>query len=236
VPDSLGHIAALWRYPVKSMRGESVPRLTVDARGVVGDRFFALRDSTGKLGSGKTNKRFRQIEGLLDFVATTVDGAVVIRFPDGRAMAAADPAIDRALSAACGIDVVLERETDAPHRDSSPLHLLSEASLAWLRDRLPDAAIDQRRFRPNLVVALAAADGQVEQSWIGRSIAVGDTLVIKIAEPTVRCVMVTQPQAELGAAPLILRRLTRDNDASFGVYAEVLRPGSVHCGDALRFV
>lgn len=236
MPDSLGHIAALWRYPVKSMRGENVPRLTVDACGVVGDRFFALRDSAGKLGSGKTNKRFRQIEGLLDFVATTIDGAVHIRFPDGRMMAAEDQAIDRALSATCGIDVVLERETDAPHRDSAPLHLLSEASLAWLRERLPEASIDQRRFRPNLVVALDPASGRAEQGWIGRSIAIGDTLVIKIAAPTVRCVMVTQPQAELSAAPLILRRLTRDNAASFGVYAEVLQPGSVRRDDPLRFV
>lgn len=236
MPDSLGHVTALWRYPVKSMRGETVPGLDVETHGVVGDRFFALRDRAGRLGSGKTNKRFRQIEGLLDFVATTVDGAVVIRFPDGRAMAADDPAIDRALSAACGTEIVLARETDTPHRDSSPVHLLSEASLAWLRDRLPDAAIDQRRFRPNLVVALDPASGLAEQGWIGHRLAIGDALVIRITKPTVRCVMVTQPQAELGAAPAILRQLTRDNSTSFGVYAEVLQPGFVRRGDALRFV
>jgi hypothetical protein len=236
VPDSLGRVTALWRYPVKSMRGESVPDLAVDGRGVVGDRFFALRDAAGKLGSGKTNKRFRQIEGLLDFVATTGEGGVVIRFPDGRAMAVEDPAIDRALSEACGLEIVLERETGAPHRDSAPLHLLSEASLASLAARLPDAAIDQRRFRPNLVVALDKASGPVEQSWIGRSLAIGGALVVKIRKPTQRCVMVTQPQAELGAAPAILRMLASDSATALGVYAEVLRPGVVRRGDELRFV
>jgi MOSC domain-containing protein YiiM len=48
--------------------------------------------------------------------------------------------------------------------------------------------------------------------------------------------MTTLPQAELGAAPAVLRTLTVDNAASLGIYAEVLRPGTVRVGDALRFV
>lgn len=48
--------------------------------------------------------------------------------------------------------------------------------------------------------------------------------------------MTTQPQAELGAAPAILRKLAADNAASLGIYAEVLRPGTVKIGDELRFV
>jgi uncharacterized protein YcbX len=232
--DSLGRVAALWRYPVKSMRGEMLPTLAIDARGVVGDRALALRDGEGKLGSGKTNKRFRRIQGLLDFVAATRDGAIVIRFPDGREIAADDPAIDRALSDACGVEVTLAREAEVAHRDAAPVHLLSEASLAWLRSRLPGVAIDARRFRPNIVIAADGA-GSIEQGWIDRMIAVGDDLVIKIARPTVRCVMTTLPQAELGAAPAILRTLTSDSAASLGIYAEVLRAGTVRVGEALRF-
>ena len=120
------------------------------------------------------------------------------------------------------------------HRDSAPLHLLSEASIAWLRARLPDVTIDARRFRPNLVIATEAA-GLVEQDWLGRAIAVGDELVVKAARPTVRCVMTTLPQAELGAAPAVLRTLGEENAASLGIYAEVLRPGTVRVGDELRF-
>lgn len=233
---SLGHIAALWRYPVKSMRGEALQSLAVGERGAVGDRYFALKDSEGRLGSGKTSKRFRAIDGLLGFSAATENGAVVVRFPDGRMMRADDPALAAILSAVCGIDLKVESEDQGRvmHRDSAPLHLLTEASIAWLRARLPEIDIDARRFRPNLVIA-SAAPGLVEQDWLGREIAIGDQLVIKAARPTVRCVMTTLPQAELGAAPAVLRTLAEQNAASLGIYAEVLRPGTVRIGDALRF-
>ncbi|HEX4194475.1 MAG TPA: MOSC N-terminal beta barrel domain-containing protein, partial [Stellaceae bacterium] len=191
--DSLGHIAELWRYPVKSMRGEALQSLAVDQHGVIGDRYFALKDGTGRLGSGKTTRRFRQIEGLLDFTAVTENGAVIIRFPDGRAMRADDPALNAVLTAACGIEISVESEDQDKimHRDSAPLHLLTEASIVWLRERLPNVAIDARRFRPNIVIAGVAATGLHEQEWLGRTIAIGDTLIVKAKEATVRCVMTT---------------------------------------------
>ena len=233
--DSLGRVAALWRYPVKSMGGETLQSLTVDTRGALGDRVLALRDGDGKLGSGKASKRFRAIEGLLDFAVEMREGAVVIRFPDGRVLSAEDPAIDAALSAACGIDVRLVRETNAPHHDSAPLHILSEGSLGWLRERVPAAAIDARRFRPNVVVA-AAEPGAVEQDWIDRSIAIDDEVVIAIRKPTARCVMTTMPQPGLGADPSILRVVNAANAGCLGVYAEVLRGGTLRIGDVLRFI
>ncbi len=234
---SLGRIVALWRYPVKSMRGEMLQSLVVDEQGAIGDRYFALKDSDGRLGSGKTTKRFRQIDGLLGFTAATEDGAVIVRFPDGRAMRADDPKLGSALTTACGMDIKVESEDQdrIMHRDSAPLHLLTEASIAWLRARLPDVAIDARRFRPNIVIAGEAA-GLVEQEWLGRAIAIGAEVVVKAVRQTVRCVMTTQPQAEFGAAPAVLRKLAADNAASLGIYAEVLRPGTVRIGDDLRFV
>jgi uncharacterized protein len=231
------YVKELWRYPVKSMRGETLHRLVIDAHGAVGDRYFALKDSEGRLGSGKTTKRFRQIDGLLGFTAATEDGDVVIRFPDGRIMRADDPAIAPTLTAACGVDLKVESEDQdrIMYRDSAPLHLLTEASIAWLRARLPDVAIDARRFRPNIVIA-GAATGLAEQEWLGRDIAIGDAVIVRAARSTVRCVMTTQPQAELGAAPEVLRKLAADNAASLGIYAEVLKPGTVRVGDALRLV
>jgi len=236
VSGSLGHIAALWRYPVKSMRGEALQSLAVDEKGAIGDRYFALKDSDGRLGSGKTTKRFRQIDGLLGFSAATENDVVVIRFPDGQVMRADDPSLGSILTAACGMAITVESEDQdrIMHRDSAPLHLLSEASISWLRGRLPDVAIDVRRFRPNIVVATEAT-GLVEQEWLGHEIAIGEALVVRAARPTVRCVMTTLPQAELGAAPAVLRTLTELNAASLGIYAEVLQPGIVRIGDELRF-
>src|SRR5690242_13092156 len=129
------------------MRGEALQSLAINKKGAIGDRYFALKDSDGRLGSGKTTKRFRQIDGLLGFSAATENGAVVIRFPDGRVMRADDPALGSILTATCDTDIKLESEGQdhVMHRDSAPLHLLTEASIAWLRERLPEAAIDARR-------------------------------------------------------------------------------------------
>jgi hypothetical protein len=77
------------------------------------------------------------------------------------------------------------------------------------------------------------ATGLVEQEWLGRTMAVGETVIVKVARPTVRCVM-TQEQAELGTAPEILRRLAADNAASLGTYAEGAASG--HGADRRRAV
>ncbi len=64
-----GIIERLWRYPVKSLLGESCPELSLDRRGVIGDRWFAIQNSKGKFASGKNTRRFCKIEGLFDFQA-----------------------------------------------------------------------------------------------------------------------------------------------------------------------
>ena len=71
----IGRVSALWRYPVKSMLGETTTYLDIDRRGVVADRQFAIRNANGKFGSGKSTRRFRRIDGLLGFTAT-YDGDV----------------------------------------------------------------------------------------------------------------------------------------------------------------
>jgi hypothetical protein len=66
---NVGRVGRLWRYPVKSMRGEECREIEVGARGFEGDRVFALQDAAGKLGSGKDTRRFRNLDGLLAFCA-----------------------------------------------------------------------------------------------------------------------------------------------------------------------
>ena len=219
----IGTVARLWRYPVKSMLGETSARVDVDARGVRGDRLFAVRDERGSLGSGKTTRRFRHIEGLFGFKA--LSGPEII-FPYGARMAGNDARIHEALSHALGLPVTLAREQDLPHHDSAPLHLVTTASLRWLR-------ADERRFRPNIVVDLPG-EAPVEQGWIGKTIALGDSVVLRIVEPTERCVMTTFAQAELPADPGVLKRIAREANLQFGVYAEILYPGTISRGDAVR--
>ncbi len=152
-----GTAIRLWRYPVKSMLGEECEFLAVDARGVEGDRLFAVRDADGKFGSGKTTRRFRRIDGLFGFRAV-YDGAVPrVTFPDGRNLRGDDPEIHLALSNHLAQPVTLAREASISHLDAGPIHLLTTASLAWLRTVLPDAQVDERRFRPNVLIDVPGA-------------------------------------------------------------------------------
>ena len=231
--DRLGTIARLWRYPVNSMRGDACEQLTLDARGVVGDRRFAVRDAAGKLGSGKTTRRFRQIDGLLDFSATYRGDVPEITFPGGRRLSADDAAIHAALSEALGHPLVLAHEADVSHLDAGPVHLLTTASLAWLAAIVSDAGLDEQRFRPNIVVDLAG-DGQVERDWLGRSVRVGPRAVLRVTALTQRCRMVTLGQGDLPEDPRILRAIARDPDVGFGVYGSVVTPGVIACGDLLE--
>jgi uncharacterized protein len=105
-------VTALYRYPVKSMLGESLERCRIDDRGVVGDRAYALVDvETGTVASAKVPRLWG---GLLGFSARCADEperagtpSVEITFPDGSVHHSGDPDIDAALSAAIGREVRL---------------------------------------------------------------------------------------------------------------------------------
>lgn len=229
----LARVAGLWRYPVKSMLGEECDHLDVNERGVDGDRLFAVRDHDGKLGSGKTTRRFRKTDGLLAFGATYDGNAPLIVFPDGRRLRGSDPSVHVALSEDLGRSVTLAREADVSHLDAGPIHLLTSASLAWLSSFRPEARVDQRRFRPNILVDHPGIT-PIEQLWLGKTVWIGDDVQLRITSPTERCIMVGLSQADLPEDPRLLRNIVHNGDSHFGVYADVLIPGRIQCGDRLR--
>lgn len=231
-----GRIIRLWRYPVKSMLGEECAHLDVNERGVVGDRLFAVRDGDGKFGSGKTTHRFRKIDGLFGFNAAYDQSVPRIVFPNGRTILGKDSNVDAALSEALGQPVTLAQEEGISHLDAGPIHLLTMASLAWLRTLLPDVRIDDRRFRPNVVIDVPG-EIQVERLWLGKMICIGDEVTLRVRDLTERCVMVNLSQADLLDDPRVLRSIGRDNGrdngAHFGVYAEVVVPGRIKRDDCV---
>jgi hypothetical protein len=229
-----GVVSKLWRYPVKSMLGEACASFDLNERGVKGDRLFAVRDADGKLGSGKTTRRFSRIDGLFAFRAIDADGAPEIVFPDGRRMRADDMQIHAELSSALGQPVTLAREAVSSHLDAAPVHLVTEASIAWLSSILPEALIDERRFRPNLVLAIPGTGRIEEEDWIGATLCVGAQVKLKIGAATERCRMVTVAQVELPDDPRILKEIGRNSALHFGLYADVLVPGTIRCGDPIR--
>jgi len=231
----LGQLAQLWRYPVKSLRGERCTALRIGSRGVEGDRLYAVRDAQGKLGSGKNTRRFSRMDGLLRLSAHYEGDTAYVRFPSGDCLCADASVVHCALSAQLGQPVTLVRESDIAHFDDAPLHILTTASLNWLQTILPASAVDARRFRPNLLLDVAGCE-PLEQSWVGRRLKVGDELELALCAATERCVMVTLPQSELLEDAAVLHALALRAERCLGVYARVLVPGVAQEGDSVALL
>ena len=229
--EHIGTVHKLWRYPVKSVGGEECERLDLDGRGIAGDRRYAVLNAEGRPGSGKTTRRFRQIDGLLELKAAYRGEIPELTFPDATRMLASDPRIHAALSSMLKKPVTLAREQDISHLDAGPVHLITTAALAWLRAALPDAVVDERRFRPNLVIDVPGY-AQVEREWIGKTLSIGTTVQLRIAEPTERCRMVALSQGGLPYDPRVLASIVREADSGFGVYADVVVPGAISVNDS----
>ena len=222
----------LWRYPVKSMLGEACPSLDIDARGVVGDRLFAVRDADGRFGSGKNTRRFRRIEGLANFQATMGEVGHRVVFPSGEGLAGDDPRIHGALFDALGQTVTLAREAEIAHMDAGPIHIMTTSSLAWIRQQLPGSLIDERRFRPNLLLDTPGV-GLLESDWMGHSFRIGKTVVLQVTARTERCGMVCFAQSGLPFDAKVLRAIAQDAELHFGAYVRVVVGGQVKQGDVV---
>lgn len=243
--ETVGTVTRLWRYPVKSMLGERLDTAAVDRRGLVGDRHFAIWDGEGKFGSCKDSRRFRRMDGLLDFRAGYDDdpaeaaagadaGAPHLVAPGGARHPIPSAAADEAVRAHLRRDDVrIMAEGDVPHHDAAPLHLLSTATLGWFAAALAGVPADERRLRPNLVVDLPGAAAFAEDGWEGRQVRIGsgaEAVVARWVKQTQRCRMLNVAQQELPYTSRGLKSLS-GRDLNLGVYLEVLVGGRVRVGD-----
>lgn len=229
----------LWRYPVKSMGGEQVGSGEVVETGLVGDRAFALFDTT--TGFGLTARRVPEL--LFASATLQPDGRARITLPDGRE---ADD--DAALSDWLGRSVTL-RAADEPgsRRYENPADFEDERG-GWepfdgSRGAFHDTARatvsllslttigswDRRRFRANVVL-----DGAGEDDLVGRQVAIGSArldLRMRIS----RCVMVTRPQPDgIGKDLDVLRRIHRERGGDLAVGALVATAGRLAVGDEVQ--
>jgi uncharacterized protein YcbX len=115
------------------------------------------------------------------------------------------------------------------------VHLLTTATLDRLHQLYPPGRFEVQRFRPNIVVTPALGETDfVENEWVGHTLAVGDVVRLSITGPCIRCVMTTLAQGDLPRDPGILRTAAQHNKVSVGVYATVVRGGTIRRGDAVR--
>jgi uncharacterized protein YcbX len=116
--------------------------------------------------------------------------------------------------------------------DIAVVHLLTTATINRLRALYPEGRFEARRFRPNIVVSTGVEDQSfVENDWIGRTVAIGDSVRLAITEPCPRCVMITLPQGDLPKDSGILRTAAQHNAVNVGVYASVVNRGAIRRGD-----
>jgi uncharacterized protein YcbX len=247
-----GRLAEIWRYPVKSMRGEPLAAARVEERGVEGDRRFGILDlERGSILSAK------RAPALFLCAARYDGGELSIELPGGEVLGPGD-ALDGALSDLVGRDVRLARAEDHPgariqmaeadtttegesHEwaappgtffDASPIHFLTTSTLRRYRGLYPDGDFDPRRFRANFVVDTGALDGFVEEGWIGSEVRLGG-VGLHVTKTCSRCVMTTLEQPGLARDRGILQTIARQNSNNLGVRAVVTAAGRVRVGDAL---
>ncbi len=254
----MGEIVWIGRYPVKSLCGEELTHARLEPAGLAGDRRYALVDAeSGLVASAKNPRKWRR---LLTMTARHgPDGTVVITGPDGGTVATDDELSRIAgravrLTAARTGDAAMERLTPATEPgagamtmsrlpdgetfvDFAAVHIVTTATLEAL------GRADARRFRPNLVVRMAAAEPFAENTWSGRTLTIGDGAAIHVLHPTPRCSVPTLAHgAGLPDDPAVLRAAARANRIPLwdqgpftcvGAYAAVARPGPLRVGDRI---
>ena len=126
--------------------------------------------------------------------------------------------------------------------DLSAIHLVTTNSLEELSKRERAISFDERRFRPNIVVAIDGEEGFVENDWGGKTVRVGDA-VVAVAIPTPRCVMTTLANDDLPHDKGVLKALADHNRVTIGtmgsfpclgVNASVSQGGTIRIGDAVE--
>ena len=119
--------------------------------------------------------------------------------------------------------------------DVAMVHVLTTATLDRLRALYPQGRFEVRRFRPNIVVQLVSDEkGFAENAWVGHTLAIGTAVRLNITSPCGRCVMTTLAQGDLPRDPGILRTAAQHNQVNVGVYAAVVRGGTIRRGDSVR--
>ena len=118
--------------------------------------------------------------------------------------------------------------------DTAIVHVLTTATLDRLQEAYPPGRFEARQFRPNIVVQTENGEKDfVENAWIGKVLAIGDTVRLSITSPCARCVMTTLPQDDLPKDVGILRAAAQHNQANVGVYASVMQGGKIRRGDSV---
>jgi len=257
----IGKVDSLWRYPVKSMRGEELDEIFAGFSGIYGDRLFAFKSSASRKGFPyftareqtkllQYRPRFRYPDkaarpinlaeaesmGANPVSANPSELVVDVKTPDGRTLAIDDPALTTMVRA--DIDekhqLTLMRSERAM-TDCRPFSMFSLQSARQLAEET-GTPMDKRRFRANVYVDLTSAQGFAENDFVGRSLRIGPKAVVTILERDPRCMMITLDPDTGEKTPAILKKVAQAHDGMAGVYGAVIVEGMLHKGDSVELL
>src|ERR1700746_704209 len=257
----VGKVDSLWRYPVKSMRGEELEEAFAGFSGIYGDRLFAFRSSASPKGfpyfTAREQRRLLQYRphfrypdkaahpinlteaekmGANPLSADPSELMVDVETPNGKTLGVDDPDL---------MDM-LRTDIDQKHQltlmrseraltDCRPVSIFSLQSARQLAEET-GMPMDKRRFRANIYVDLTSAEGFAENEFVDRSLRIGPKVVVTVLERDPRCVMITLDPDSGERTPAILKKVAQAHDGMAGVYSAVLVEGLVHKGDSVEVI
>jgi uncharacterized protein YcbX len=231
---SAGVIRQLGRYPVKSMRGESLATAMLTLQGVLADRRYAFVQMASR--SSFPWLTARELPELLCY-STCVEEAgpteveVSVTTPDGEKFPIKSDELRDALEARSGRKLFLLYDYRGSY-DAAPISLISRQTISQIAKE-SETEEDPLRFRPNLLIDLEGGEAFDELNWVGRILRVGDAARIAITQVDQRCMMITLDPTSAKPSPAVLRCVTQQHKQCAGVYATVLTPGEVRIGDTV---
>ncbi|MBZ5548583.1 MAG: MOSC domain-containing protein [Acidobacteriia bacterium] len=236
----IGHVEALFRYPVKSMGGERLEAAELGWYGVEGDRRLAFRRMDDR--SGMPWLTASKLPDLVRFAPQRrEDGAqgdlhlpTHVRTPDGEEL----PVFGEALATEIG------RRYGAPVEMMQLRHgIFDEASISVIAldtvreiGRLAGRSLDVRRFRPNIVIRLLRSGPFQEDEWVGGVLPFGegdDAPAIAVTMRDKRCSMVNLDPDSASPAPEVMKAVVRANQNNAGIYGAVTRIGRLAVGQTI---
>jgi len=211
------HVSELWRYPVKSMKGEPLKETAITPLGIPGDReIVVVRSSTGRIWTSRSQPAFLGLCCRLNGSGMPTVNGVPWDSPEAQ----------RLVDEAAGEPTRLVRVPGPERFDMLPLLVATDGAVEYLN-------IDRWRLRPNIVIG--GVEGLAERAWPGRIIAIGDVR-IRAEKLRDRCVMTTYDPDTLERDPSVLLRIVKQLDGCAALDSSVITTGSIRVGDAVEIV
>ena len=240
LPEVLGTVRALYRYPVKSMRGEALDAVEVTYRGVPGDRRYAfVQDGNLSIFPYLTA---RQIPMMVRYAAWLEDAAdpaspaVLVRTPDGETVSVESDALHADLARHYAKPFHLLRLGFTGTYDIAPLSLISSGTVDALGAAL-GLPLDHRRFRPTIYVETPEGAPFPEDTWVGRTLVFGeDEVRMRATERDLRCKMITIDPETAELEPRVLREVVQTRQEGAGIYGHPEKAGILRVGMPVRLL